>query len=80
MSERRGLALGAAAYLAWGLLSPGNEILLRQLDPLWMQTLRGAFFKPNILFLSLPATDDRQADFVHITEEAGQEEGRRAES
>ncbi len=32
--------LGAAAYTCWGLLSPGNEILLRQLDPLWMQAIR----------------------------------------
>lgn len=40
-SERRGLLLGAAAYLCWGLLSPGNEILLRQYTPLWMQAVRG---------------------------------------
>ncbi len=39
-----------------------------------MQTLRGAFFKPNILFLNLPETDAREADFSHIMEEAGREE------
>lgn len=37
---RRGLAFAAGAYLCWGLLSPGNEILLRQVTPLWMQAIR----------------------------------------
>lgn len=36
----RGLLLAAAAFLAWGLLSPGNEILLRHMGPLWMQASR----------------------------------------
>lgn len=37
-----------------------------------MQALRGAFFKPNIVFLDLPDTDDREQDYAHIQEEAGQ--------
>ncbi len=41
MGVRRGLLLGAAAYAAWGLLSPGNELLLREFDPLWLQAIRG---------------------------------------
>ncbi len=40
MSHRKGLLLAAAAFTSWGLLSPGNEILLRQYSPLWMQTIR----------------------------------------
>lgn len=40
MSHRRGLLLAAAAFTSWGLLSPGNEILLRQMGPFWMQTIR----------------------------------------
>ena len=39
-----------------------------------MQTLRGAFFKPNILFLNLPQTDEREAGFNHILTEAVREE------
>lgn len=35
-----GLLLGVLAYLAWGLLSPGNEIVLREVGPLWMQAVR----------------------------------------
>ncbi len=41
MGVRKGLLLGAAAYAAWGLLSPGNELLLREFDPLWLQAIRG---------------------------------------
>lgn len=37
---RRGIAFGIAAFSAWGLLSPGNEILLRQFTPMWMQVAR----------------------------------------
>lgn len=36
----RGLLLAATAYLCWGLLSPGNEILLREVTPLWIQAIR----------------------------------------
>lgn len=39
---RRGIAYGIAAFSAWGLLSPGNEILLRQFTPMWMQVARAA--------------------------------------
>lgn len=39
-SEARGLLRAAAAYTCWGLLSPGNEILLRQYTPMWMQAIR----------------------------------------
>jgi amino acid transporter len=38
-----------------------------------LQALRGAFFKPNIVFLDLPDTDDRQRDYARIQEEAGSE-------
>lgn len=41
MTLRRGLLLGAAAYGCWSLLSPGNAILLREFDPLWLQAIRG---------------------------------------
>ena len=40
--SRQGLLLAAAAYAGWGLLSPGNKILLEYLDPFWLQTLRAA--------------------------------------
>ncbi len=40
MDRRRGILLAAAGFTCWGLLSPGNEILLRQYDPLWMQVVR----------------------------------------
>lgn len=40
MSHRKGLLLAAAAFTSWGLLSPGNEILLREYTPMWMQTVR----------------------------------------
>ncbi|MFO7894375.1 MAG: amino acid permease [Longimicrobiales bacterium] len=39
-----------------------------------MQTLRGAFFKPNILFLNLPSDDHREEEFNHIMTEAVREE------
>ena len=39
-----------------------------------MQTLRGAFFKPNVLFLNLPRTDEREPDFNRILGEAVHEE------
>jgi uncharacterized membrane protein len=39
-----------------------------------MQTLRGAFFKPNILFLNLPDDDAREKGFNHIMTEAAREE------
>ncbi|MBT8478436.1 MAG: amino acid permease, partial [Gemmatimonadetes bacterium] len=38
-----------------------------------MQALRGAFFKPNIVFLELPETDEREEDYAHIQAEAGGE-------
>jgi amino acid transporter len=38
-----------------------------------LQALRGAFFKPNIVFLDLPDTDEREGDYAHIQEEAGGE-------
>ena len=40
MDTRRGVAFAIAAFTAWGLLSPGNEILLRQVTPLWLQASR----------------------------------------
>lgn len=40
MDTRRGVAFAIAAFCAWGLLSPGNEILLRQVTPLWLQSVR----------------------------------------
>lgn len=42
MTERRGILYAAAAYTCWGLLSPGNEILLRHWTPMWMQVARSA--------------------------------------
>lgn len=50
--HRRGLLLGAAAYTCWGLLSPGNEILLRDMTPMWLQAIRGglAFLLPALYF------------------------------
>lgn len=53
MDERRkGLLLAAAAFTCWGLLSPGNEILLRQYSPMWLQAVRGgfAFLLPALYF------------------------------
>lgn len=35
-----------------------------------MQALRGAFFKPNIVFLELPDDDERLGEYTHIQEEA----------
>jgi DME family drug/metabolite transporter len=40
VSTRRGLLFAAAGYASWGLLSPGNEILLVQQTPMWMQFIR----------------------------------------
>lgn len=37
---RRGLLLAIGAFVAWGLLSPGNAILLEQYPPMWMQVFR----------------------------------------
>ncbi|MGB1697414.1 MAG: DMT family transporter [Thermoplasmatota archaeon] len=42
MTQKQGLLLAAAAYAGWGLLSPGNKILLDYLDPFWLQSLRAA--------------------------------------
>lgn len=55
MSQRRGLLLAAAAYAGWGLLSPGNKILLDYMSPFWLQTLRafGALFV--VLIIAGPA-------------------------
>ena len=39
-----------------------------------MQALRGAFFKPNILYLTLPESRDREEAFQRILEEAVREE------
>jgi solute carrier family 12 sodium/potassium/chloride transporter 2 len=39
-----------------------------------MQALRGAFFKPNILFLNLPDAAEREEGFQRILEEAVREE------
>jgi hypothetical protein len=39
-----------------------------------MQALRGSFFKPNVVFLDLPPTDEREADYQRILEEAEREE------
>lgn len=41
MNQRKGLLLAVAAFSCWGLLSPGNEILLREWTPMWMQVFRG---------------------------------------
>lgn len=40
-SVRKGLLLAAAGFTCWGLLSPGNAILLEQYPPMWMQMVRG---------------------------------------
>lgn len=39
-----------------------------------MQALRGAFFRPNIVFLRMPDDPDREADYRHIIAEADREE------
>ncbi len=39
-----------------------------------LQTLRGAFFKPNMVFLNLPGTDARQEEYARIMAEAQREE------
>jgi drug/metabolite transporter (DMT)-like permease len=51
VSQRNGLILAAAAYAGWGLLSPGNKILLDYMSPFWLQTLRafGALFVVMII-------------------------------
>jgi amino acid transporter len=38
-----------------------------------MQTLRGAFFRPNVLFLRMPETPDREADYRTVIREADRE-------
>jgi len=38
-----------------------------------LQTLRGAFFRSNIVCLELPETDERQPDYARIQEEAARE-------
>jgi len=39
-----------------------------------MQALRGAFFRPNVVFLRLPAANTREADYRSIIREADREE------
>jgi hypothetical protein len=39
-----------------------------------MQALRGAFFHPNIVFLRMPDSPEREADYHHIIQEADREE------
>jgi amino acid transporter len=39
-----------------------------------MQALRGAFFRPNIVFLRMPDSPEREADYHHIIQEADREE------
>ncbi len=39
-----------------------------------MQALRGAFFRPNIIFLRMPDTSEREADYTHVIQEADREE------
>ncbi|WP_233992744.1 amino acid permease [Salinibacter altiplanensis] len=39
-----------------------------------MQALRGAFFKPNIVFLRMPGSGDREADFRRVIAEADREQ------
>ena len=39
-----------------------------------MQALRGAFFRPNIVFLRMPESADREDDYDHIIREADREE------
>ena len=38
-----------------------------------MQALRGAFFRPNIVFLRMPDSPDREADYHNIIQEAERE-------
>ena len=38
-----------------------------------MQTLRGAFFRPNVLFLRMPATPEREEDYRTVIREADRE-------
>ncbi len=39
-----------------------------------MQALRGAFFHPNIVFLRMPDTREREADYRHVIAEADREQ------
>jgi amino acid transporter len=39
-----------------------------------MQALRGAFFRPNIVFLRMPDSPERETDYHHIIDEADREE------
>ncbi len=50
MGNGRGLLLAAAAFTCWGLLSPGNEILLREMTPMWLQTFRAVLASLAVLF------------------------------
>jgi hypothetical protein len=38
-----------------------------------MQALRGAFFRPNVVFLRMPASAERETDYHHVIQEAGRE-------
>jgi amino acid transporter len=38
-----------------------------------MQALRGAFFRPNVVFLRMPDTPEREADYHHVIREAERE-------
>lgn len=55
VGARRGLLLGAAAYGCWSLLSPGNAILLREFDPMWLQAIRGVLAAAVLAPLLRPA-------------------------
>ncbi len=39
-----------------------------------MQALRGAFFRPNIVFLRMPDSPEREADYRHVIAEADRED------
>jgi amino acid transporter len=39
-----------------------------------MQALRGAFFRPNVVFLRMPDSPEREADYYSIIQEADREE------
>lgn len=55
MSQKQGLALAAAAYAGWGLLSPGNKILLDHFDPFWLQTIRAIGSLAVVMLIAGPA-------------------------
>ncbi len=63
-SHRRGLLLAAAAFTAWGLLSPGNEILLRQYPPMWMQVARAVLACAVVLAFSRKGAVGRAVDIL----------------